>query len=346
MTVRSLAATVVLALTATLLVAVPARAATSDTFDTFDPQTITVPRSPKEGEELVHSVTPVGTVTLDMTATQTAYVVSKMRVNSATIRSLFDNEVVCTGPGGWTKNMVIGENVYDVHSGSPLQDVTLYTRFLVHPGVAGTVTCTANVRGNSLSNEFAATYRLVSGYITFADESVTNATDGQPVQSSVDVGPDYGVHALDANHRVQRLPALDYFTLPSTVRGLNVVGDVELMICRPKTTCDKYGRAQVKFTLTINQWKVDGSLCRTDDSIKVTHDVPYWVHHKYVPLNKADFAVSTAPGCTHRFNAYVKAEWLGGETAGIQGTAHNLSDTSGSSAKHSSDMSHAYVLPY
>lgn len=343
MTVRSLAAAAVLALTAGLLVPTLAQAATSDTFD---PQTITVPRSPQEGEELVHSVTPVGTVSLDMTATQTAYVVSKMRVNSATIRSLFDNEVVCTGPGGWTKNMVIGENVYDVHSGSPLQDVTLYTRFLVHPGVAGRVTCIANVRGNSLSNESAATYRLVSGYIMFADTSVTNATDGQPVQSSVPVGPHYGVYGLDAGLRVQRQPVLDYFTLPSTVRGLNVVGDVELMICRPKTACNKDGTAMVKFTLVINQWKSDGTLCRTDDSLKVTHDVPYWVHHKYVPLNKADFAVSTAPGCVPRFNAYVKAEWLRGQTAGIQGTAHNLSDTSGSSAKHSSDMSHAYVLPY
>ncbi|WP_033443852.1 hypothetical protein, partial [Saccharothrix sp. NRRL B-16314] len=104
--------------------------------------------------------------------------------NNATIRSLFDNEVVCRGPGGWSKNMVIGQNVYDTNSGSPLQDVTLYTRFLVHPGIAGTVTCTANVRGNSL-NANDATYRLVSGYITFADTSVTNATNGQPVQSSV-----------------------------------------------------------------------------------------------------------------------------------------------------------------
>jgi hypothetical protein len=74
--------------------------------------------------------------------------------------------------------------------------------------------------------------------------------------------------------------------------------------------------------------------------------VPYWVHHKYVPLNKADFTVSTAPGCVHRFNAYVKAEWLSGETAGIQGTAVGLTDSTGSTTKHASDMSHAYVLPY
>jgi hypothetical protein len=334
---RSLAATAVLALTAGLLVATPAHAATSVTFT---PRTILAPGLPSGGG-VDQNVTPVGTISLNLTATQTVYVVSKMRVNNATIRSLFDNEVVCRGPGGWSKNMVIGQNVYDLNSGSPLQDVTLYTRFLVHPGVAGTVTCTANVRGNSL-NSNDATYRLVSGYIMFADTSVTNATDGQPVQASVSAG----VHSLNAGIPQVRLPALDYFNLPSTVRGLNVVGDVELMICWPSSPCDRYNTALVKFTLFVNQWKSDGTLCKTDSSVQVTHDVPYWVHHKYVPLNKADFTVSTAPGCIPRFNAYVKAEWLGGETAGIQGTSLGLPDSRGSTTTHDSDMSHAYVLPY
>lgn len=336
MDLRSLAATAALALATCLVVATPARAETSVTFT---PQTISVPKLPAAG--VVHSVTPVGTVSLDMTATQTAYVVSKMRVNGATIRSLFDNEVVCHEPGGWSKNMVIGQNVYDVNSGSPAQDVTLYTRFLVHPGVAGRVTCTANVRGNSLSPTDDATYRLDSGYLTVADTAVTNATDGQPVQSSVSAEG----QLLGAGSPA-RLPALDYFTLPSTVRGLTVVGDVELMICWPKTPCDKDKAAQVKFTLIVNQWKSDGTLCKTDGSVQLTQDVPYWVHHKYVPLNKADFAVSTAPGCLPRFNAYVKAEWLSGLTAGIQGTASGLSDSSGSASTHDADMSHAYVLPY
>jgi hypothetical protein len=335
---RSLAATAVLALTAGLLVATPAHAATSVTFT---PRTILAPGLPSGGG-VDQNVTPVGTISLNLTATQTVYVVSKMRVNNATIRSLFDNEVVCRGPGGWSKNMVIGQNVYDTNSGSPLQDVTLYTRFLVHPGVTGTVTCTANVRGNSLSPTSDATYRLVSGYLMFADTSVTNATGGQPVQSSV--SPEGRI--LSSDNRVARLPALDYFTLPSTVQGLNVVGDVELMICWPSSPCDRYNTALVKFTLFVNQWKSDGTLCKTDDSVQVTHDVPYWVHHKYVPLNKADFTVSTAPGCIPRFNAYVKAEWLGGETAGIQGTAVGLTDSTGSATKHDADMSHAYVLPY
>ncbi|MFC0532427.1 hypothetical protein [Phytohabitans kaempferiae] len=337
MNVRSLATTAALALAASLLVATPAQAAT---FVSFNPRTILAPGLPSGGG-VDQNVTPVGTVSLNMTATQTAYVVSKMRVNGATIRSLFDNEVVCKGPGGWSKNMVTGQNVYDIHSGSPLQDVTLYTRFLVHPGVAGTVTCTANVRGNSL-NANDATYRLVSGYIQFADTSVVNATNGEPVQSSVSAG----VRSLNAGIPVVRLPALDYFNLPSSVNGLNVVGDVELMVCWPNNPCDKYDTTLVKFTLFINQWKSDGTLCKTDSSVQITHDVPYWVHHKYVPLNKADFTVSRAAGCIPRFNAYVKAEWLGGQTAGIQGTAVGLTDSRGSSSTHDSDMSHAYVLPY
>ncbi|WP_410652042.1 hypothetical protein [Amycolatopsis sp. cmx-4-54] len=337
MKVRSLAATAVFVLTACLLAATPAQAATSVTFT---PQTISVPKLPESG--VVHSVTPVGSVSLNMTATQTAYVVSKMRVDNASIRSLFDNEIVCRGPGGWSKNMVIGQNVYDVNSGSLNQDVTLYTRFLVHPGVAGTVTCTANVRGNSLSPASDATYRLVSGYLTFADTSVTNATDGQPVQSSVSTG----VRGLHADSPKVWEPTLDHFTLPPTVQGLNVVGDVELQVCLRGITCDKYKTTKVKFTLFVNQWKADGTLCKTDSSVQVTHEVPYWVHHKYVPLNKADFSVSKAPGCIPRFNAYVKAEWLGGEAAGIQGKATGLTDSEGSTTTHDSDMSHAYVLPY
>ncbi|SDU47313.1 hypothetical protein [Jiangella alkaliphila] len=340
MNVRSLAAASVLVLAAGLLQPVAAHAATSVTFT---PRTILAPGLPtaEEGGGVDQNVTPVGTISLTMTASQSAYVVSKMRVNSATIRSLFDNEVVCSGRGAWSKNMVIGQNVYDIHSGSPNQDVTLYTRFLIHPGVAGTVTCTANVRGNSLSND-DATYRLVSGYIQFADTSViNNPLNGKPVQGSVSAG----VHRLNAGTPVQRLPALDDFTMPSGVTNLNVVGDAELMVCVPSTPCDRYQSAQVKFTLFINQWRSDGTLCKTDASIQVTHDVPYWVHHKYVPLNKADFTVSDAPGCIPRFNAYVKAEWLGGETAGIQGTALDLPDSRGSSSTHDSDMSHAFVLP-
>ncbi len=245
MNVRSLAAASVLVLVAGLLQPVAAHAATSATFT---PRTILAPGLPtaEEGGGVDQNVTPVGTISLTMTASQSAYVVSTMRVNSATIRSLFDNE-----------------------------DVTLYTRFLIHPGVAGTVTCTANVRGNSLSNDDAM-YRLVSGYIQFADTSVVNnPLNGAPVQGSVSAG----VHRLNAGTPVQRLPALDDFTMPAGVTNLNVVGDVELMVSVPSTPCDRYQSAQVKFTLFINQWKSDGTLCKTDASIQVTHDVPYWVHH-------------------------------------------------------------------
>jgi hypothetical protein len=38
----------------------------------------------------------------------------------------------------------------------------------------------------------------------------------------------------------------------------------------------------------------------------VTKTVPYAVHRIYVPLNKPNFLVSTAPGCIPRFNAYVR----------------------------------------
>jgi hypothetical protein len=338
--VRTLATTAVLALTAGLLGATPAQA---ETFFTFTPQTILAPGLPKGGG-VDQNVTPVGHISLDMTATQTAYVVSKMRVNNATIRSLFDNEVVCQGPGGWSKNMVIGQNVYDANMGIPAQrDFTLYTRFLVHPGVAGTVTCTANVRGNSLLTEADATYQLVSGYITFADTSVINDTNGQPVQSSVSSEG----QGIKEGNPTARVPALEFFTLPPTVQGLNVVADIDLQVCwnSKEDGCTTKDLTKVKFTLIVNQSKPGGAFCKSDSSVVVTYDVQYLVHHKYVPLNKADFLVSKEPGCT-QFNAYVKTEWLDGQTAGIQGMAPRLTDARGSTTTHDSDMSHAYVLPY
>lgn len=85
-----------------------------------------------------------------MSATQTAQVVAVMRVNDATIRTLFDNEIVCRWAGG-SKNTVLGENVYQKASGKPqYEDITLTAGRLVHPGVATRVTCTAFIRTASL----------------------------------------------------------------------------------------------------------------------------------------------------------------------------------------------------
>src|SRR4051812_36544761 len=75
-------------------VAPQAQAATAVTFT---PRTVT---SPHETQYVV----ALGSVQLSMTATQTAYVYSTLRVNNASNTTLADNEVRCAGPGGWTKN--------------------------------------------------------------------------------------------------------------------------------------------------------------------------------------------------------------------------------------------------
>jgi hypothetical protein len=100
-----------------------------------------------------------------------------------------------------------------------------------------------------------------------------------------------------------------------------------------------------RFTLIVNQRKSDGTLCQTSTETFADKTFPYAVHHAYVPLNKANFAISTAAGCIPRFNAYVRVDWKSGQTGGIQGAANGLNDTSTGTTKHNSDMSHVFVVP-
>lgn len=321
-----------------LVVAVsPAAAATSVTFQ---PRSVLGPGIPRDGSS-DQNVVALGSISLDMSSTQTAYVVSVMRVNSATIRTLFDNEIVCKWAGG-SKNMVMGQNVYHKGSGSPQwEDVTLTTRYLVHPGVAGVVTCTAFIRTASLGWD-NSTVNLAGGSLRFADFSVDNTTAGGPIQGSVP----RGVLNLNSSNPIVRQPATPIFDTAAGFTGLSVFGDTEYMICHPGSACDKSGSSTARFTLFVNQWKADGTVCHSDSSTSVTKTVPYYVHHIYVPLNKPDFQIRTDSGCIPRFNAYVLVQWQSGQTGGVQGTAAGLTDSRQSTTKHDSDMSHVYAVPF
>ncbi|GAA5139922.1 hypothetical protein GCM10023320_76760 [Pseudonocardia adelaidensis] len=146
---------------------------------------------------------------------------------------------------------------------------------------------------------------LVSGSLRFADQSIDNATSGQALQQS----PAPGLYRLDADNLIVRVPALDTFDIAPGFTGLSVFGDTEYMVCHITTTAEDSntrGASTAKFTLIVNQWKSDGTLCHTDATTTVTKTVPYAVHRIYVPLNKPNFLVSTAPGRIPRFNAYVR----------------------------------------
>ncbi|MFS8097016.1 hypothetical protein LFM09_07720 [Lentzea alba] len=333
------ALSLLIALTAAML-AVHVPVATAATSVGFEPRSVLGPGIPRDGSS-DQNVVELGQVSLPMTSTQTAYVVSVMRVNSATVRTLFDNEVVCTWAGG-SKNMVMGQNVYKKGGSQPeWEDVTLTTRFLVHPGVAAEVTCTAYIRTASLGWD-NSTVQLVGGSMRFADTSVDNNTRGEPIQKSTS----QGVIHLNSGNTVAREPLLPTFDLAPGFKGLSVFGDNEYMVCHPGAECDKSKSSKARFTLFVNQWKADGSLCHQDSSASATLDVPYYVHHIVVPLNKPNFEVRTGDGCIPRFNAYVLVQWLGGETGGIQGTALNLTDSRRSTTTHDSDMSHVFAVPY
>jgi hypothetical protein len=330
------------AVLATAAVLGPMRAAEAATSVTFAPRTVLgpgVPRDPNVKPQ--QNVVPVGTVSLKMAAGQTAYVVSVMRANSATVRTLLDNEIVCKLPGGGSKNMVIGQNVYAKGGSAPAwEDVTLTTRYLVQADKAGTVVCTANVRTASLGYD-NSTLRLVGGSLRFAAQSVANTTAGRPAQGSAP----QGLTKVDSGTRTARVPATGTFDLASGFKKLSVFGDNEYMVCHTAKTCNTRGASTARFTLYVNQWKANGTVCHTDASTTTTRTVPYAVHHYFVALNKADFAVRTGNGCIPRFNAYVKVDWLAGQTGAVQGTAVGLTDSRGSVAKHNSDMSHVYAVP-
>ncbi|TWD82397.1 hypothetical protein FB561_3527 [Kribbella amoyensis] len=339
---RSAATAVVLLGAALAAVPPTAEAATSVTYD---PVQIWGPRAgartPPSGAP-DHNVLQLKSVSLSMAAGQTAYVVSVMIANGATETSLFDNEVRCSLPDGTSKNMVIGENVYKSGSGHPdWEQRALTTRFLVQAPTAGTVTCTgyARVASQSLLD---TTVQLASGSLAFADSSVDNDIAGKPIQASV---PN-GLVKVDATTPTARVPAIDLFEVAPGFDGLSVFGDTEFMVCHSKTC----GQTQTTatFRLYVNQWKEDGvTPCRpTVASEPLTKTMSYWVHHHYIPLHLPNVTVETANGCAPKFNAYVKVDWVSGETGAVQGVATPLEDSRGSTTTHSSDMSHAYVVPY
>ncbi|MGI5233712.1 hypothetical protein [Actinoallomurus sp. CA-142502] len=317
----------------------PVSASAASSSVTFKAKRVTAPPPPKSGID--HNVVALGTVRLAMTAKQTAYVVSSLHANAATVRTLVDNELRCTWPGG-SKNMVMGQNVYAGTGKNPQwEDNWIVTRFLLHPGVATTATCTTYARVASLYKQ-TSSVQLAGGSLRFADTSVTNAAKGKPL----DYEMPYGDLPVDSSHRTVRQPSLPITTAPAGLHELSAFGDVDYQVCHRTGACNKSGSSTARFTLIVNQWNAAGTkLCHTSSSTSVTKTIPYWVHHAVVPLNTPHFAVSKAPGCAPVFNAYVRVDWLRGETGAVQGTAVGLPDRRGSSSTHRSAMSHLYIVP-
>ena len=322
----------------TLTVSTSAFAATSVTFK---PQRITGPPPPESGID--HNVVALGTVQLAMTADQTAYVVSSLRANAATVVTMVDNEVRCTWPGGG-KNLVMGQNLYAGTGQNPQwEDTWIVTKFLLHPGVATTASCTTYARVASLYTQ-TSSVQIAEGSLRFADTSVANAADGKPLDNEIPYG-DLPVDSTQ-DHRTVRQPALPITTVPAGLHELSVFGDVDYQVCQRDVACNKKGASTAQFTLIVNQWdETHKKICQTDSATSVTKEIPYAVHHAVVPLYTPHFAVSTAPGCAPDFNAYVRVDWLSGEAGAVQGTAVGLPDSRGSTSTHRSAMSHLYIVP-
>ncbi len=317
----------------------PAVLASAGPSVTFKPKRITGPRPPASGID--HNVVALGTERLAMAANQTAYVVSSLRANKATVLTMVDNEVRCTWPGGG-KNMVMGQNVYAGTGKNPQwENPWIVTKFLLHPGVATTATCTTYARVASLYKQPSAV-QIAEGSLRFANTTVANAANGKPLDYEIP----YGDLPVDSTHRTVRQPALPITTAPAGFHELNVFGDVDYQTCQ-RVGCNKKGSSTAKFTLVVNQWNAKGTtICRTDSTTSsVTKTIPYAVHHAVVPLYTPHFKVSTASGCAPVFNAYVRVDWLHGEAGMLQGTAVGLPDSRGATSSHRSAMSHLYIVP-
>ncbi|WP_284746285.1 hypothetical protein [Amycolatopsis sp. RTGN1] len=317
-----------------------AGAAQAATSVTFTPRTVTSPHDQQY-------VAALGSVQLSMTATQTAYVYSTLRANNASNTTLIDNEVRCSSTSGWTKNEVLGQNVIIASAtGTPasLRDISVTTRFLVHPGAAGTVTCTTYLRSANLGLG-NSTVNLASGELKFADTSVANTTAGTPPQADDGDTPPGRVLGLGSAAPTVREPASDVFEM-APVTGLSVFGDMELMACypEPKDGCP-LNSMTARVTLFVNQWKADGTLCKSDASSSVTALVRRDVHHYVVPLNTR-FTAATGNGCVPKFNFYVKTDWVSGSTGAVQMASGALPDATGSTATHYDAMSHAFAVAY
>ncbi|MGO1050355.1 hypothetical protein [Crossiella sp. CA198] len=72
------------------------------------------------------------------------------------------------------------------------------------------------------------------------------------------------------------------------------------------------------FTLYVNQWKSDGSLCHGENTELIRKRMLYTTHHVYVPLN-LKYEIKTDPGCIPRFTAYVELDHLAEYNGGPRG---------------------------
>ncbi|MBO2452419.1 hypothetical protein J4573_35385 [Actinomadura barringtoniae] len=302
----------------------------------FKPRRLIAPPPPKKGID--HNVVALGTVRMKMTAKQTTYVVSRVRANKASVRTLVDNEVRCTWPGGG-KNMVLGQNVYPGTGKYPQwEDIWVVTKFLLHSGKATTATCTTYARVASLYTK-RSSVQIAGGSLAFANKFVGNASNGKPLAYDMP----YGDLPVDSKHH-QWQPALPKTKTPA-FRELNVFGDVNYQVCQRNVACNKKGASTARFTLIVNQWNSTGKKVCQSSKTSVVKTTPYAVHHTVVPMYKPHFKVSKARGCAPIFNAYVRVDWVKGEKGAVHGTAIGLPDFRGSKSTHRSAMSHIYIVP-
>lgn len=300
--------------------------AVAETAKTFGPVAVTGVPPARAG---IHKVQAMATIDAQVTAGQTAYVYSTLRAYGSAHVNLVDNEIRCTGAGG--SNVVMGENIDPAGSANPgRDDITIVNRFLVSATSTGTLACTLYLRTSSLT-DFTSSL-TVSGTVRFAALRVAEDANGLAMQTSL---PNGNTVVADTVYK----PILDR-TIAAGHSQVAVIADVEYMSCHPITCEHSSTTSDARFTLYARQMN-GNTVCANATPAQTSVAVSKQTHHKAVPLYTT---ITLVPGCD-RIYAYVRAEYVAGPTGAIQGQANDLSDETGSAAKHDSVMTHLFAVP-
>lgn len=277
----------------------------------------------------IHKVQAMATIDAQVTAGQTAYVYSTLRAYNSAHVNLVDNEIRCTGAG--SSNVVMGENIDPAATANPGRgDITIVNRFLVSATSTGTLACTLYLRTSSLTN-FTSSL-TVSGTLRFAALQVAEDANGLAMQTSL---PNGNTVVADTAYK----PILDR-TIAAGHSQVAVIADVEYMSCYP-TTCEHSSTTSgALFTLYARQMS-GNAVCANATPAQTGVSVSKQTHHKAVPLYTT---ITLVPGCD-RIYAYVRADYVDGPTGAIQGQADDLTDETGSVARHDSVMTHLFAVP-
>lgn len=277
-------------------------------------------RSPAYNAPMLHVT--VASVTVSLSAGQSAYLNSNLKFGNATTRILVDNQVECFNSKNTSvRKLLRSQNIYAAGNGS-LSTVSLTTRFLLPTKTSATFRCDLSVWTRSLGD--AGRVSLTSGFVEVAGK-YTGTTQASTTGRSLVAGTTpVWAPSVKGNASVPGHSGL--WQAPNGTKSLSVFGDFQLTTCYgkdkapcPETANDKKG-SLARTTLVATQFKKDGSVCKTSTVSEDTR-IPQYVHHQPVYLHNPKVPVLTGSNCVPVFSIYVKHQRIADHPYYVHGPA-------------------------